>query len=64
MIHAASEEMFEITWIPLFAGAWRDVIQLTDHGRIKRDIPIVFKSIKVIITNLKVNLIKKLSIFM
>ncbi|XP_017772144.1 PREDICTED: protein abnormal spindle [Nicrophorus vespilloides] len=45
LIEAASEEIFEINWISMKGGPWRDNITFEDGYKIKRDVPITFKSL-------------------
>lgn len=46
LIPAGDDVLLEIIWHPCIEGAWRDYITLEDGNRIKRDVPLVFKSIR------------------
>lgn len=40
-----SDVLLELTWTPIEEGSWRDVMTIMDNRNVKRDIPVVFKSI-------------------
>lgn len=47
LIKAYEEIVLCINWMPTTVGAWRENVTLEDGKRIRKDIPIVFKSLDV-----------------
>lgn len=45
IVKAHGELIVEVIWNTKSEGAWRDIVTLEDGGRIKKDVPIVFKCI-------------------
>ncbi|CAH1119295.1 unnamed protein product [Phaedon cochleariae] len=44
VIESGGETIFELTWCPLDEGSSRHIISFTDTKKLKRDIPVTFKS--------------------
>lgn len=51
---AHAEKVLEISWTPTCDGGWRDTITLEDHRKIKRDIPLIFKSCSPKVSDLEI----------
>lgn len=47
LIKSQEETVLRITWAPTAVSASREIITLEDGKRIKKDIPIAFKSVEI-----------------